>query len=81
MGASVPEYVIEMLHITKKFPGTITNVDRKHVWIMPDNKYGGYGLGYWGGFGPGYGYGGSGFGYGVALGAITGIILTSAFFW
>lgn len=27
MGASVPEYVIEMLHITKKFPGIIANDD------------------------------------------------------
>ena len=48
--------------------GTITNVDRKQVWLMPDNNYGGYGLGYWGGYGPGYG--GRGFGYGVALGEI-----------
>lgn len=53
--------------------GTITKVDNRQVWLMPDNNYGGYGLGYWG-FG-------RGFGFGVALGAITGIVLTTAFFW
>ena len=53
--------------------GQITKVDNRKVWIMPDNY--GYGLGFWG-FGAG-----AGFGYGIALGAITGIALASAFFW
>ena len=59
--------------------GTITKVDNRQVWLMPDNNYGGYGLGFWG-YGPGYGFG-PGFGYGIALGAITGIALASVFFW
>lgn len=54
--------------------GQITKVDNRMVWLMPDNG-GGYGIGFWG-FG-----GGLGFGYGIALGAITGIALTSAFFF
>lgn len=53
--------------------GTITRVSNSKVWIMPENIYGGYGIGFWGL--------GSGFGYGIALGAITGIVLASAFFW
>lgn len=57
--------------------GTITRVDRKQVWLMPVGGMGGYGFG-WGG---GFGYGGGGFGYGIALGAITGIVLATAFFW
>ena len=44
------------------------------VWIRPTGNLGGYGLGF-GGFGFG------GFGVGIALGAITGIALASAFFW
>lgn len=56
--------------------GTITRVDRRQVWLMPDRGmgYGGYGFGW------GWGFGG-GFGYGIALGAITGIALAGAFFW
>ena len=55
--------------------GRITNVDNRHVWLMPDD-FGGYGIGFWG-----FGYGaGAGFGYGIALGAITGIALASIFF-
>ncbi|KGR84333.1 hypothetical protein [Lysinibacillus odysseyi] len=54
--------------------GTITRVDRRQVWLMPDRGMGGYGFGW------GWGYGG-GFGYGIALGAITGIALAGAFFW
>ena len=57
----------------KHHVGTITKVDNRNVWIMPDNNFGGYRIGFWG-FGPG-------FGYGIALGAITGIALTSVFFW
>ncbi len=57
--------------------GVITKVDNRQVWIMPDNNSGGYGIGFWG-FGAGAGVG---FGYGIALGAITGIALTSLFFF
>lgn len=58
--------------------GQVTRVTRNMVWIRPNQDLGGYGLGFFG-FG-GYGYG-SGFGYGIALGAITGIALATAFFW
>ncbi len=54
--------------------GRITKVDNRQVWLMPDGKYGGYGIGFWGG------YGGSGFGYGILLGGIAGIALASVFF-
>ena len=57
-----------------KHVGTITKVDNRKVWIMPDDNYGGYGIGYWGD-------GGGGFGIGIALGAIVGIALAGAFFW
>ena len=62
--------------------GRITKVDNRMVWLLPDN-FDGYGLGFWGygGFGGFGGYGGAGFGYGIALGAITGIALSSLFFW
>ncbi|WP_332651272.1 hypothetical protein [Lysinibacillus sp. 54212] len=53
--------------------GTISRVNRRMVWIQPDEGFGGLGIGFWG-FG-------SGFGYGIALGAITGIVLTTAFLW
>lgn len=55
--------------------GRITKVDNRQVWIMPDNGAEGYGIGFWG-----FGFG-SGFGYGIALGAITGIALSSLFFF
>lgn len=58
--------------------GEITRIRRDMVWIRPAEGLGGYGLGF-GGFG-GYGRFG-GFGIGIALGAITGIALASAFFW
>ncbi|WP_172373310.1 hypothetical protein [Sporosarcina jiandibaonis] len=56
------------------YRGEITRVTRDMVWIRPFDGLGGYGLGF-GGFGFG------GFGIGIALGAITGIVLASAFFW
>ncbi|MER1987126.1 MAG: hypothetical protein ABS948_14670 [Solibacillus sp.] len=61
--------------------GCITKVDNRNVWLMPDDA-GGYGIGFWGFGGAGFGFGGAGlgFGYGIALGAITGIALASAFF-
>ena len=61
--------------------GRITKVDNRQVWIMPDNGAGGYGIGFWGFGGAGFGFGGAGFGYGIALGAITGIALSSLFFF
>ena len=55
--------------------GTITRTNRDMVWIQPTGNLGGYGYGFGG-------YGGNGrFGYGIALGAIAGIVLASAFFW
>lgn len=54
--------------------GEITKVDRRQVWILPDRRYRGYGLGFWG-------FGGSGFGYGIALGAILGIALAPIIFF
>jgi hypothetical protein len=56
--------------------GEITRVSRDMVWIRPDENLGGYGLGFFGGFGFA-----RGFGFGIALGAITGIVLASAFLW
>lgn len=56
--------------------GEITRVDRRQVWILPDRRFGGYGLGYWG-----WGYGGAGFGVGIALGAVAGIALAPLLFW
>ncbi|WP_144512188.1 hypothetical protein [Bacillus sp. FJAT-22090] len=52
--------------------GEITRINRRTVWIRPDRDFGGYGLGF---------FGGEDFGYGIAIGAIAGIILASAFFW
>lgn len=57
--------------------GEITRVNREMVWIRPASGLGGYGYGF-GGFG---GFGGFRLGFGIALGAITGIALASAFFW
>jgi len=53
--------------------GEITRINRHTVWIRPTGGLCGYGYGYYGR--------NRGFGYGVALGAITGIILATAFFW
>ncbi|KOO48085.1 hypothetical protein AMD00_21050 [Viridibacillus arvi] len=62
--------------------GRITRVERDMVWIQPNRGLGGFGLGF---FGDGFGFGGfrTGFGtgFGIALGAIAGIALVSAFFW
>jgi hypothetical protein len=57
--------------------GEITRVNREMVWIRPASGLGGYGYGF-GGFGR---FGGFRLGFGIALGAITGIALASAFFW
>ena len=54
--------------------GEITRVDRRQVWILPDRRYGGYGLGFWG-------FGGGGFGVGIALGTVLGIALVPIFFF
>jgi len=55
--------------------GEITRVNRNMVWIQPASGLGGYGYGFYGG------YRNRAFGYGIALGAITGIVLASAFLW
>ncbi|MFJ7921161.1 hypothetical protein ACIQ6U_15525 [Lysinibacillus fusiformis] len=54
--------------------GEITRVDRRQVWILPDRRYSGYGLGFWG-------YGGGGFGVGIALGTVLGIALAPIIFF
>ena len=56
--------------------GEITRVSRNMVWIRPTGSLGGYGYGFYGGYRRN-----RGFGIGIALGAITGIVLASAFFW
>ncbi|WP_285397180.1 hypothetical protein [Lysinibacillus sp. fls2-241-R2A-57] len=66
--------------------GEITMVDRKNVWILPDRRYRGYGLGFGGGFGggfgrPGFGFRRSGFGIGIALGTIIGIAIAPLIFF
>lgn len=53
--------------------GKVTRISRNMVWIQPIGNTGGYGLGFFGGFGR--------FGIGFAFGAITGIVLASAFHW
>jgi len=64
--------------------GVIERVDRNYVYLRPMNArrgIGGFGIGYYGpGYGYGYGYGGYGWGR-VALGAIAGFALATAFFW
>ena len=54
--------------------GEITRVSRDMVWIRPNGNTGGYGLGFFGGFRE------RELGIGFAFGAITGIVLASAFF-
>lgn len=62
------------------YVGEITKVTRNMVWILPTSNIGGYGYGFYGGY-PAYGFRRRGFGFGLALGAITGIVLASAFLW
>ncbi|MFV8826857.1 hypothetical protein [Alkalihalobacterium sp. APHAB7] len=67
--------------------GRIVNVDHQFVYIEPvqprSGGLGGFSYGFYGGYGP-YGYG-AGYGYGrfvpIALAAIGGFALASAFFW
>ncbi|RHW34989.1 hypothetical protein D1B33_13170 [Lysinibacillus yapensis] len=56
----------------RKHVGRITKVDRNMVWIMPDRRMGGYGIGFWG-FG--------GLGIGIAIGAIVGFALARPYWW
>lgn len=58
----------------RRHVGTITKVERDMVWIMPDRRMGGYGIGFWG-------FGGGGLGIGIAIGAIAGIALARSFWW
>ncbi|MGA3599515.1 MULTISPECIES: hypothetical protein [Lysinibacillus] len=57
--------------------GEITMVDRKHVWILPDRRYGGYGLGFFGR----RNFRRPGFGVGIVLGTIIGIALAPLLFF
>ncbi|MBG9455560.1 hypothetical protein ABE61_16185 [Lysinibacillus sphaericus] len=57
--------------------GEITRVDRRQVWILPDRRFGGYGLGW----GWGFGGAGAGFGIGIAFGVVAGIALAPLLFW
>ncbi|UOR13506.1 hypothetical protein [Halobacillus amylolyticus] len=73
-------------HDGRNHVGHITRVDRDRVWLRPEGNWGAFGYGAFGGYGGygygGYGYGGyGGYGYPIALGAIAGIALASAFFW
>lgn len=54
--------------------GEISRVDRRQVWILPDRRFGSYGLGFWG-------FRRAGFGVGIALGTIVGIALAPLLFW
>lgn len=64
--------------------GVIHHVTGNRVYLQPMGPrrnlggfgYGGFGYGY-----GGYGFGGFGLGAGIALGAIAGIALLSAFWW
>jgi len=75
-----PQYHGKRVRITERCGrvhyGEITRVDRRQVWILPDRRFGGYGLGYWG-----WGFGGAGFGVGIALGPVAGIALAPLLFW
>jgi len=59
-------------HDGKVHVGKITRINRDMVWIQPVGNTGGYGYGY---------YRRDRFGVGIAIGAIAGIVLASAFFW
>jgi hypothetical protein len=61
-------------HDGKVHVGKITRVTREHVWIRPSGGLGGFGYGYYGG----YGYGRA---FPIALAAIGGFALATAFFW
>ncbi|OMP66353.1 hypothetical protein [Domibacillus epiphyticus] len=52
--------------------GRITRVTREHVWIRPIGGFGGFGYGF---------YGGYGYGIPIALAAIGGFALATAFLW
>ncbi|MCP3761085.1 hypothetical protein NLX67_01580 [Domibacillus sp. A3M-37] len=64
-------------HDGKVYTGRITRVTHEHVWLHPAGGLGGFGYG----FGYRYGYGGYGYGVPIALAAIGGFALASAFFW
>lgn len=53
------------------YTGRISRVTRDHVWIRPTSGLGGFGYGFYGG----------GFGIPIALAAVGGFALGSAFFW
>jgi hypothetical protein len=61
-------------HDGKVHTGKITRLTREHVWISPSGGLGGFGYGYYGG----YGYRRA---FPIALAAIAGFALATAFFW
>lgn len=65
-------------HDGKIHSGRITRVTKSHVWIEPSGSWGGFGLGYYGGYGYRYGYRS---GYPIALSFVAGVALAAAFFW
>ncbi|CAG9621998.1 hypothetical protein [Sutcliffiella rhizosphaerae] len=59
--------------------GRIVRVSPSHVYLQPvgRHRFGGYGLGFWGG-----GYGGYGYSpVAVPLAFVTGVVLGSLLFW
>ncbi|NLP52689.1 MULTISPECIES: hypothetical protein [Bacillaceae] len=59
--------------------GRIVRVSPSHVYIQPTggNRFGGYGMGFWGGYYGGYGYNP----VAVPLAFVTGVVLGGLLFW
>ncbi|WP_059102775.1 hypothetical protein [Shouchella shacheensis] len=72
-------------HCGRRHYGRIVDVDDRHVYLTDSRGGSGFSYGWGGGWGGYGGYGGWGYGGGrvwpVALGAIGGFALASAFFW
>lgn len=72
-------------HQGREYVGRIADVDHTYVWLEPvQGREAGFGFGYYGGYSGGYYggyYGGRSFFFPVALAAIGGFALGSAFFW
>ncbi|MCM3617249.1 hypothetical protein M3936_06645 [Sutcliffiella horikoshii] len=59
--------------------GRIVRVSPSHVYIQPTgrNRFGGFGMGFWGGYYGGYGYNP----VAVPLAFVTGVVLGGLLFW
>jgi hypothetical protein len=59
--------------------GRIVRVSPSHVYLQPagGNRFGGFGMGFWGGYYGGYGYNP----VAVPLAFITGVVLGGLLFW